>query len=92
MTTFLGVCGWFDLSRNPKAEYILTGTLSGNRVMVTSTAPLKDIRVYTISGALVKQAKGGFCSHELYLPEDGIYVISAKSANGATQTAKVAVN
>ena len=67
-------------------------TLSGNRVMVTSTAPLKDIRVYTISGALVKQAKGGFCSHELYLPEDGIYVISAKSANGATQTAKVAVN
>lgn len=67
-------------------------TLSGNRVMVTSTAPLKDIRVYTISGALVKQAKGGFCSHELYLPEDGIYVISAKSANGAAQTAKVAVN
>lgn len=67
-------------------------TLSGNRVMVTSTAPLKDIRVYTISGALVKQAKAGFCSHELYLPEDGIYVISAKSANGATQTAKVAVN
>lgn len=67
-------------------------TLSGNRVMVTSTVPLKDIRVYTISGALVKQAKGGFCSHELYLPEDGIYVISAKSANGAAQTAKVAVN
>lgn len=67
-------------------------TLSGNRVMVTSTTPLKDIRVYTISGALVKQAKAGFCSHELYLPEDGIYVISAKSANGATQTAKVAVN
>lgn len=67
-------------------------TLSGNRVMVTSTTPLKDIRVYTISGALVKQAKGGFCSHELYLPEDGIYVISAKSANGAAQTAKVAVN
>lgn len=67
-------------------------TLSGNRVMVTSTAPLKDIRVYTISGALVKQAKGGFCSHELYLPEDDIYVISAKSANGAAQTAKVAVN
>ena len=67
-------------------------TLSGNRVMVTSTTPLKDIRVYTISGALVKQAKAGFCSHELYLPEDGIYVISAKSANGAAQTAKVAVN
>ena len=74
------------------ADAIQIYTLSGNRVMVTSTTPLKDIRVYTISGALVKQAKGGFCSHELYLPEDGIYVISAKSANGAAQTAKVAVN
>lgn len=74
------------------ADAIQIYTLSGNRVMVTSTTPLKDIRVYTISGALVKQAKAGFCSHELYLPEDGIYVISAKSANGATQTAKVAVN
>ena len=75
-----------------EADDIQIYTLSGNRVMVTSTTPLKDIRVYTISGALVKQAKAGFCSHELYLPEDGIYVISAKSANGATQTAKVAVN
>lgn len=74
------------------ADAIQIYTLSGNRVMVTSTTPLKDIRVYTISGALVKQAKAGFCSHELYLPEDGIYVISAKSANGAAQTAKVAVN
>ena len=37
MTTFLGVCGWFDLSRNPKAEYILTGTLSGNRAIFTLT-------------------------------------------------------
>ncbi len=38
MTTFLGVCGWFDLTRNPKAEYILTGSLSGNRAVFTLTA------------------------------------------------------
>lgn len=66
-------------------------TLSGNRVMVTSTAPLKDIRVYTISGALVKQAKSGFCSHELYL-SDGIYIITAKNAIGTTETTKIKVN
>ena len=53
MTTFLGVCGWFDLSRNPKAEYILTGTLSGNRAIFTLTtggAPAGSWSV-TLSGS-----------------------------------------
>ena len=66
-------------------------TLSDSRVMVTSTTPLKNIRVYTINGALVRQTKSGFCSHELYLP-NGIYVITAENANGQARTAKLNVN
>ena len=53
LTNFLGVCGWFDLSRNPKAEYILTGTLSGNRAIFTLTtggAPAGSWSV-TLSGS-----------------------------------------
>ena len=74
-----------------EADNIQIYALSGNRVMVTSTTPLKNIRVYTINGALVRQAKSGFCSHELYLP-DGIYVITAENANGQARTAKLNVN
>lgn len=74
-----------------KTSDIQIYTLSDNRVMVTSTTPLKNIRVYTINGALVRQAKSGFCSHELYLP-DGIYVITAENANGQARTAKLNVN
>ena len=74
-----------------KTSDIQIYTLSDSRVMVTSTTPLKNIRVYTINGALVRQAKSGFCSHELYLP-DGIYVITAENANGQARTAKLNVN
>ncbi len=74
-----------------KTSDIQIYTLSDSRVMVTSTTPLKNIRVYTINGALVRQAKSGFCNHELYLP-DGIYVITAENANGQARTAKLNVN
>lgn len=65
-------------------------TLSGNRVMVASATPLKDIRVYNLSGALMKHVQAGVCSFELYLP-DGIYIVKAENANGEVETAKVAV-
>ena len=65
-------------------------SLSGNRVMVTATTPLKDIRVYDMSGAVVKHVKAGVCSFELYLA-NGIYVITAENAEGETETAKVVV-
>ena len=78
-------------SEQIKTSDIQIYTLSDSRVMVTSTTPLKNIRVYTINGALVRQAKSGFCSHELYLP-DGIYVITAENANGQARTAKLNVN
>ena len=76
-------------------ETIATGdiqiySLSGNRVMVTATTPLKDIRVYDMSGAVVKHVKAGVCSFELYLA-NGIYVITAENAEGETETAKVVV-
>ena len=76
-------------------EAITTGdiqiyTLSGNRVMISSATPLKDIRVYDMGGALVKHAKAGVCSFELYLP-DGLYVVTAGNAEGETETAKVVV-
>lgn len=74
-----------------ESDNIQIYTFSGNRVMVTSTTPLQDIRVHTINGRLQKQAKAGFCSFELYLP-DGIYVITAENANGQTKTAKINVN
>lgn len=65
-------------------------SLSGNRVMVTSATPLKDIRVYDMGGAVVKHVKAGVCSFELYLA-NGIYVITAENAEGETETAKVVV-
>ena len=65
-------------------------SLSGNRVMVTATTPLKDIRVYDMGGAVVKHVKAGVCSFELYLA-NGIYVITAENAEGETETAKVVV-
>ena len=76
-------------------ETIATGdiqiySLSGNRVMVTATTPLKDIRVYDMGGAVVKHVKAGVCSFELYLA-NGIYVITAENAEGETETAKVVV-
>ena len=76
-------------------ETIATGdiqiySLSGNRVMVTATTPLKDIRVYDMSGAVVKHVKAGVCSFELYLA-NGIYVVTAENAEGETETAKVVV-
>lgn len=76
-------------------ETIATGdiqiySLSGNRVMVTATTPLKDIRVYDMGGALVKHVKAGVCSFELYLA-NGIYVVTAENAEGETETAKVIV-
>ncbi len=69
---------------------ILIYSLSGNRVMVTATTPLKDIRVYDMGGAVVKHVKAGVCSFELYLA-NGIYVITAENAEGETETAKVVV-
>ena len=76
-------------------ETIATGdiqiySLSGNRVMVTATTPLKDIRVYDMGGAVVKHVKAGVCSFELYLA-NGIYVVTAENAEGETETAKVVV-
>ncbi len=76
-------------------ETIATGdiqiySLSGNRVMVTATTPLKDIRVYDMGGAVVKHVKAGVCSFELYLA-NGIYVVTAENAEGETDTAKVVV-
>ena len=65
-------------------------SLSGNRVMVTATTPLKDIRVYDMGGAVVKHVKAGVCSFELYLA-NGIYVITAENAEGEMETAKVVV-
>lgn len=73
-----------------EADDIQIYTLSGNRVMVTSSTPLKDIRVYNLGGALTKHVKAGVCSFELYLP-DGIYIVTAENANGETKTAKVSV-
>ncbi|MDR0932205.1 MAG: hypothetical protein LBM70_04195 [Victivallales bacterium] len=37
MTSFLAACGWFDLTRDSKAEYVLTGSRNGNRVAFTMT-------------------------------------------------------
>ncbi|MBS1369558.1 MAG: hypothetical protein HPZ91_06325 [Lentisphaeria bacterium] len=37
MTSFLGACGWFDLTKDPKAEYVLTGSQAGNRTAFTLT-------------------------------------------------------
>ena len=73
-----------------EADDIQIYTLSGNRVMVTSATPLKDIRVYNLGGALTKHVKAGVCSFELYLP-DGIYIVTAENANGEAKTAKVSV-
>ncbi len=73
-----------------EADDIQIYTLSGNRVMVTSSTPLKDIRVYNLGGALTKHVKAGVCSFELYLP-DGIYIITAENANGEVETEKVSV-
>ena len=73
-----------------EADEIQIYTLSGNRVMVTSSTPLKDIRVYNLGGALTKHVKAGVCSFELYLP-DGIYIITAENANGEVETEKVSV-
>ena len=58
--------------------------------MVTSSTPLKDIRVYNLGGALTKHVKAGVCSFELYLP-DGIYIVTAENANGEVETEKVSV-
>ena len=76
-------------------ETIATGdiqiySLSGNRVMVTTTTPLKDIRVYNLGGALTKHVKAGVCSFELYLP-DGIYIVTAENAKDEVETEKVSV-
>ena len=73
-----------------EADDIQIYTLSGNRVMVTSSKPLKDIRVYNLGGALTKHMKAGVCSFELYLP-DGIYIVTAENANGEVETEKVSV-
>ena len=73
-----------------EADDIQIYTLSGNRVMVTSSTPLKDIRVYNLGGALTKHVKAGVCSFELYLP-DGIYIVTAENANGEVETEKVSV-
>lgn len=73
-----------------EADDIQIYTLSGNRVMVTSATPLKDIRVYNLGGALTKHVKAGVCSFELYLP-DGIYIVTAENANGEVETEKVSV-
>ena len=73
-----------------EADEIQIYTLSGNRVMVTSSTPLKDIRVYNLGGALTKHVKAGVCSFELYLP-DGIYIVTAENANGEVETEKVSV-
>ncbi len=34
MRSFLGACGWFDLSGDPKASYTLSGRRSGNQVRI----------------------------------------------------------
>ena len=73
-----------------EADDIQIYTLSGNRVMVTSSTPLKDIRVYNLGGALTKHVKAGVCSFELYLA-NGIYVVTAENVEGETETAKVIV-
>ena len=73
-----------------EADEIQIYALSGNRVMVASATPLKDIRVYNLGGALTKHVKAGVCDFELYLP-DGIYIVTAENANGETKTAKVSV-
>ena len=73
-----------------EADDIQIYTLSGNRVMVTSSTPLKDIHVYNLGGALTKHVKAGVCSFELYLP-DGIYIVTAENANGEVETEKVSV-
>ena len=73
-----------------EADDIQIYALSGNRVMVASSVPLKNIRVYNLGGVLLKQAMAGFCSHELYLP-DGIYIVKAENVNREIETAKVVV-
>ena len=73
-----------------EADDIQIYALSGNRVMVASSVPLKDIRVYNLGGVLLKQAMAGFCSCELYLP-DGIYIVKVENVNREIETAKVVV-
>ena len=37
MRSFLGACGWFDLSGDPKAEYVLSGRRESGRAVFTLT-------------------------------------------------------
>lgn len=59
LRAFLGACGWFDLTGDPKADYNLTGSLSGNTLTLTLNmlnVPVNSWRI-TVNGSARDAAK-----------------------------------
>ena len=69
----------------------LVYSVGGGKVMVTSSnTPLKDIRVYTMGGAQVRNIQASGMQQEIYLNR-GIYLITVSDQDGLQETRKVLV-
>lgn len=69
----------------------LVYSVCGGKVMVTSSnTPLKDIRVYTMGGAQVRNIQASGMQQEIYLNR-GIYLITVSDQDGLQETRKVLV-
>lgn len=69
----------------------LVYSVGGGKVMVTSSnTPLKDIRVYTMGGAQVRNIQASGMQQEIYLNR-GIYLITVSDQDGLQETKKVLV-